>query len=130
MLSLVLRRSPVLSQGCLGNIMRAEPKKGAPVGKGAPVKKKAGGGKKKKNDRGPNPLDLAKVSPHLFNADLLPKTNADYPSWLFEIDEQLPRDKPVKILTPADGDRYYKQQNRKSIKLHNEIMLATKGKGL
>ncbi|EFA83598.1 hypothetical protein PPL_02664 [Heterostelium album PN500] len=131
--SALIRRTVLpFQQQCSGaflTTMRAEPKKGAPAGKGA-VKKKAGGApKKKKNDRGNTPLQLEKVAPQLFTTKL-PQNDSDYPDWLYEIEEQLPRDQPVKILTPADGGRYFKQQNRKKIKLHNEIMLATKGKGL
>eukprot|EP01133_Synstelium_polycarpum_P008951 gene8951-10497_t len=104
-----------------------QPKKGTNP---APKKKAAGGGKKKKFDRGPTSLVLTKVSPTLFKTVMPTDKDSDYPEWLWEIEDQLPRDQPVKTLTPADGGRYFKQQSRKAIKLHNEIMLATKGKGL
>eukprot|EP01132_Coremiostelium_polycephalum_P012752 gene12752-15593_t len=127
MFSLVTRRSTILSQ-ISSYITRAEPKgKAAAGGKG---KGKPGAAKKKRFERAsPDPLDLGKVNTQLFQVDL-PQKESDYPSWLYKINDQLPRDKPVRLLTPADGSRYFKQQSRLKIKANNEIMKMTRGRGL
>ncbi|EGC34263.1 hypothetical protein DICPUDRAFT_80001 [Dictyostelium purpureum] len=104
----------------------AADKKGAAAG----GKKKPGAGAKKKRfDRGNEPLVLEKISTVVFKTPL-PTEKDEFPAWLFEIEDQLPRDKKVRLLLPEDGARYYKQQARSGIKTHNQIMALTKGRGL
>ncbi|EGG22587.1 hypothetical protein DFA_04717 [Cavenderia fasciculata] len=130
-MSQLFRRSIVALQSHGISLMqgRAAPAKAA-------AKKKGGAPSKKKNstttttDRGTAPLKLEAISPSLFTTQLPSDANSEYPAWLFEIDDQLPRDKPVRLLTPEDEGRYFKQKARHQIKERNAIMLATKGKGL
>ncbi|KAM9985071.1 hypothetical protein ACTFIY_009503 [Dictyostelium cf. discoideum] len=122
MFSLITRKSIF---GVANFIARAEPKGKAAAG----GKKKPGASKKKRFDRGNLPLKLEKLSPTIFKTKL-PDENSKYPDWLFEIEDQLPYDQPVKLLSPEDGQRYYKQISRQNIKTHNKIMEMTKGRGL
>ncbi|EAL71222.1 hypothetical protein DDB_G0272140 [Dictyostelium discoideum AX4] len=122
MFSLITRKSIF---GVANFIARAEPKGKAAAG----GKKKPGAAKKKRFDRGNLPLKLEKLSPTIFKTKL-PDENSKYPDWLFEIEDQLPYDQPVKLLSPEDGQRYYKQISRQNIKTHNKIMEMTKGRGL
>ncbi|KAN0033373.1 hypothetical protein ACTA71_002798 [Dictyostelium dimigraforme] len=123
MLSFITRRSIF---GAVNLVARAEPKGKAAAAGG---KKKPGAAKKKRFDRGNIPLKLEKMPQAIFKTKL-PEENAKYPDWLFEIEDQLPHDKPVKLLSPEDGQRYFKQLSRKGIKTHNKIMEMTKGRGL
>ncbi|KAN0026459.1 hypothetical protein ACTFIV_007444 [Dictyostelium citrinum] len=123
MFSLITRKSIF---GVANFIARAEPKGKAAAASG---KKKPGAAKKKRFDRGNLPLKLEKMPQVLFKTKL-PDENSKYPDWLFEIEDQLPYDKPVKLLSPEDGQRYFKQLSRQNIKTHNKIMEMTKGRGL
>ncbi|KYR01234.1 hypothetical protein DLAC_02353 [Tieghemostelium lacteum] len=127
-LSIFSRRSVIqLTNTFLNRAADPKAKAGASA---ASSKKKPGAVKKKRFDRGNDPLQFEKMAPTLFNVTLPGDADSEYPQWLFEIEDQLPRDQPVKLLTPEDGQRYFKQQSRKQIKSHNSIMLLTKGRGL
>ncbi|KAF2077277.1 hypothetical protein CYY_001402 [Polysphondylium violaceum] len=95
-------------------------------------KKKGAAVKKKRFDRGNEPLKFEKMAPSLFKCTLPGDKDSEYPAWLLDgtLDPQLPSSKGVPILSAEAGARYYKQISKKEIKAFNNIMKLTKGRGL